>query len=210
MLEETLLREEVSGMINRLYTRDLVSSVGGNVSVISRSGNYILITPTGLDKMNVKPEDIVKVGLDGTVLDNGVPSSETIVHISLYNRRNDISAVVHAHPSTAVGLVSAGFVPRGITPEFVVMIGELAVVDFTEPGAKTAEALANALTNHNLALLKNHGAFSIGNSLMQAFSRIEVLEEASKMVVAGKNFGGMPEFTAQQTQDIINKYVKKL
>ncbi|MGC8757922.1 MAG: class II aldolase/adducin family protein [Caldisericaceae bacterium] len=210
MLEETLLREEVSGMINRLYARDLVSSVGGNVSVISRSGNYILITPTGLDKMNVKPEDIVKVGLDGTVLDNGVPSSETIVHISLYNRRNDISAVVHAHPSTAVGLVSAGFVPRGITPEFVVMIGELAVVDFTEPGAKTAEALANALTNHNLALLKNHGAFSIGNSLMQAFSRIEVLEEASKMVVAGKNFGGMPEFTPQQTQDIINKYVKKL
>jgi len=66
------------------------------------------------------------------------------------------------------------------------------------------------LTDHNLAVLKNHGAFSVGVSLMQAFSRIEVVEEASKMVVAGNEFGGMPQFTQEQIDDIINKYVKKI
>lgn len=210
MSNETILREEVSEMINRLYARNLVSSVGGNVSIISREENFILITPTGLDKMSVKPSDIVKVALDGKIIGDGVPSSETVVHLAIYKARKDINAIVHAHPSTAVGLVSAGFVPRGVTPEFVVMIGELGVVEFVTPGEKTAKALADVLTDHNLAVLKNHGAFSVGVSLMQAFSRIEVVEEASKMVVAGNEFGGMPQFTQEQIDDIINKYVKKI
>jgi len=136
MSNETILREEVSEMINRLYARNLVSSVGGNVSIISREENFILITPTGLDKMSVKPSDIVKVALDGKIIGDGVPSSETVVHLAIYKARKDINAIVHAHPSTAVGLVSAGFVPRGVTPEFVVMIGELGVVEFVTPGEK--------------------------------------------------------------------------
>jgi hypothetical protein len=45
---------------------------------------------------------------------------------------------------------------------------------------------------------------------MQAFSRIEILEKASKMIFVAKDFGGMPEFNQKQIKDIIDKYVRRI
>ncbi|MGC8978686.1 class II aldolase/adducin family protein [Caldisericum sp.] len=210
MSNEIELRKEISSMMNRLYLRGLVSSVGGNVSLICREEGYVLITPAGLDKGSIQPEDIVKITIDGEVIDKGIPSSETIVHLGIYNARKDIKGIVHAHPPIAVGMISSGYTPRGVTPEFVVMIGELAVVDFTKPGRETSKVISEALKSHNIVVLKNHGVFSVGTNLMQAFSRVEVLEEASKMLMAGKLFGGMPQFSKDQETSIINNYVKKI
>jgi len=209
MFDELKYREEICEIMNRLYSKGLISSVGGNTSVISREDNFILITPTGLDKMNIKPKDIVKVGLNGEVIGEGSPSSEIINHLSIYKERTDIFAIVHAHPSTAVGIISAGYIPRSVTPEYIVMVRNLIAVDFATPGEESIKGLTDALKKSDIALLKNHGVFSVGFSLMQAFSRIEVLEEASKIVVAGKAFGGIPELTDKQIDDVINKYVKK-
>ncbi|MEM3509575.1 MAG: class II aldolase/adducin family protein [Nitrososphaerota archaeon] len=195
--------------MNRLYDRGLVSSVGGNVSKILREEGVVFITPSGLDKMNVRPEDIVKVKMDGSVIGPGIPSSETIVHLSIYKMRRDVSAIVHAHPPVAVGVTSAGFVPKGTTPEFVVMIDKLGVVNFIEPGIKTAKAISKELKDHDIVVLKNHGVFSVGESMFQAFSRVEVLEESCKMLLAGKVFGGMNEFNERQKQQIVKNYVKK-
>lgn len=208
-VKERQLREQLCEIMNRLYMRGLVSSVGGNSSVICREESYVLITPSGLDKMNITPEDIVKVNLEGKVLDKGIPSSETINHLNVYKAREDINALVHAHPPTAVGMISAGFLPEGVTPEYVVMIGKLAVVDFATPGVDSIEKLVEGLKQSNIVLLKNHGVFSVGQNLFEAFARIEVLEEAAKMVFAGKLFGGMPELTELQRQDVIEKYVRK-
>lgn len=209
MYVEESLREQLCEIMKRLYTRGLVSSVGGNSSVICRDERYILITPTGLDKANITPKDIVKVGLEGQVIGEGKPSTEALNHLSIYKTRTDIEAVVHAHPPTAVGIVSAGFIPQGVTPEYVVMVSPLAVVEFATPGVDSVERLKEGLSRSNLVLLKNHGVFSVGSSLMEAFARIEVLEEAAKMVMAGKLFGGMPELTEAQRRAVIDKYVRK-
>lgn len=209
MEEERQLREQLCEIMNRLYMRGLISSVGGNSSVICREESCVLITPTGLDKMNITPKDIVKISLEGKVLDSdGAPSSETINHLSIYKARQDINAIVHAHPPTAVGMVSAGFLLNGVTPEFVVMIGKLAVVDFTTPGFDSIEKLVRGFEDSNIVLIKNHGVFSGGKNLFNAFTRVEVLEEAAKMVFAGKLFGNMPELNEFQKKDIIVKYVK--
>lgn len=210
MFSEERLRREICEVMERLYFKGLVSSVGGNVSVISREGNFILITPTGLDKMNIKPNDIVKVRLNGEVVGKGFPSSEVINHLGIYKERNDIFAIVHAHPPTAVGIVSSGYVPKSVTPEYIVMIRNLGVVDFVTPSGGSVKVLTDALKNTDIVLIKNHGVFSVGYSLMQAFSRIEVLEEASKMVFVGKAFGGLKELTSKQINDVIDKYVKKI
>lgn len=208
-VREKRLREELSEIMNRVYTKGLASSVGGNSSIICREDSYVLITPSGLDKMNVLPESIVKVNLDGKVLDGGVPSSELINHLAIYKSREDINAIVHAHPPTAVGMVSAGFVPKPVTPEYVVMIKKLSIVDFAVPGEESINKLVNGLKESDIVLLKNHGVFSVGQNLFEAFARIEVLEEAAKMVFAGKLFGGMHEFSEEEIKEIIDKYVRK-
>ncbi|MBE3519251.1 MAG: class II aldolase/adducin family protein [Firmicutes bacterium] len=206
---EADLREQLCEIMKRLYMRGLISSVGGNSSVVCRNEGYVLITPTGLDKMNITPRDIVKIDLEGRVLGEGKPSTETINHLSVYRTRPDINALVHAHPPTAVGMVSAGFLPQGVTPEYVVMVGTLAVVEFATPGGDSIERLNEGLSRSNIVLLKNHGVFSVGSTLLEAFARIEVLEEAAKMVMAGRFFGGMPELTEAQRRNVLDKYARK-
>ncbi|MBE3519698.1 MAG: class II aldolase/adducin family protein [Firmicutes bacterium] len=209
MSTEWHLREQLCEIMKRLYIRGLISSVGGNSSVICREEGYVLITPTGLDKLNIAPGDIVKIDLEGRVLGEGKPSTESINHLSLYKTRTDIGAVIHAHPPTAVGMVSAGFLPQGVTPEYVVMVGNLAVVEFATPGGDAVKKLNEGLSRSNIVLLKNHGVFSVGNTLPEAFARVEVLEEAAKMVMAGRLFGGMPELTEAQRRDVLEKYGRK-
>jgi len=209
MFDEEKLRKEICEIMERLYIRNLISSVGGNVSVIAREENFILITPTKLDKKGLEPEDIVKINTYGEVLSGGKPSSETVNHLEIYKERKDINAIVHAHPPFSVGIISAGCIPRAITPEHAILSGDLAVIDFVTPGEKSSRFIAKTLKKSNIVMIKNHGPFSVGKSLMESFSRIEILEEASKMLIAGKLFGGMPEFSLKEIKNVFGKYGKK-
>jgi L-fuculose-phosphate aldolase len=160
--------------------------------------------------MKIRPDQIVKVGLDdGRAVGPGTFSSETINHLSIYKARPDIRVILHAHPASAVGMVTAGYIPRSITSEYVMLIRDLVAVDFGTPGEKSIKGLTDAFANTNIVLLKNHGAFSVGLTLLEALSRIEALEEAAKIAVAGRAFGGVPELTDEQREECICAYSKK-
>lgn len=210
MFDEEKYKNEICETMHRLYERNLISSVGGNISVIARNEGFVLITPSGLDKNGLKPSDIVKVDLAGKVLDNGKPSSETINHIEIYKSRKDINAIVHAHPPLTVGIVSSGYIPKAVTPEHILLASDITVVDFVSPCKSSVASLTKALEKSNIAIIKNHGSFSVGESLAKCFVRIEILEEVSKMLIAGKLFGGMPELSEKDIKDVIEKYGKIL
>src|SRR3954470_15395567 len=92
----------------RLYERGLVAGPDGNVSVRLDDGT-ILITPSGMSKVDVRPDDLVLIDRAGAFLDGmRKPSSEVRMHLRIYQRRADARAVVHAHPPTATGFAVAG------------------------------------------------------------------------------------------------------
>lgn len=196
--------------MNRLYMRGLVSCVGGNASVVSREDNWILVTPSHIDKMKIQPDQIVKVGLDdGRVIGDGVYSSETINHLSIYRTRTDVRFIVHAHPSNAVGMVTAGYIPKCTTSEYIMLVRNLVAVDFAPAGEESVREFTEAFSHTDIVLLKHHGAFSVGSTLQEAFSRIEALEEAAKTEIAARAFAGMPELTDEQIESCISTYGKK-
>lgn len=185
------LGRELAHTIRRLYVRGLVSGVGGNASALLPSGKQMLITPAGYFKGGVAEGDLVRVGLDGKVVGKGKPSSELATHLAAYRAREDVRAVVHGHPPTAVALISAGSTIPTMTPEHAVMVRRLEVVGFAPPGSEGAKAVAESLKLCDVVGIRNHGFFSVGADLHEAASRLEVLEESAKIFLMGRQAGGV-------------------
>ena len=105
MLYETQ-RAEVAETALGLLTTGLIIGTSGNVSV--RVGEHVVITPSGRDYRSLTPHDVAIVNLKGAVIDGEMlPSSETPLHMSVYESNPDVKAIVHAHSiyATAISTV---------------------------------------------------------------------------------------------------------
>jgi len=203
------LEKDLAHTIRRLYERGLVSGVGGNASALLPSGKEILITPAGYFKGGVAEGDLVRVSLQGKVVGKGNPSSELATHLEVYRLRKDVRAVVHGHPPTAVALVTAGVPIPVMTPEHAVMVRSLKVVGFASPGEEGAKAVKDSIRGCDVVGIRNHGFFSLGNDLHEAASRLEVLEESSKIFMAGRQVGGVAGLGDEEIRKIRSNYKRE-
>jgi len=188
---EKRLRAEVVTVCRRLHERGLIGAGEGNVSC--RLGkDRLLVTPSGLSKGYLKAADLVVVDLSGKRR-RGTrrASSELLMHLAAYRARPDVTAVVHAHPLTAVALTVAGLpAPNHLLPEASVVLGEVAVAPFATPGtAELPAALAPLLPGHDVLLLERHGALALGATLAQAFDRMETLERVARVALLARLLG---------------------
>jgi L-fuculose-phosphate aldolase len=203
-VSEASLREEMCWVGTALYQRGLVGATEGNISV--RLGeDRLLCTPSGLCKGLLKPHDLVVVDLQGNLIDSDkgrmgfrggsdtgnsrTPSSEIKMHLGLYKARPDIQAVVHAHPIYASAFAYAGKnLPTAQSPEGHIVLGEVALVPFATPGTdEVPNSIEPFAKDRNTFLLTNHGATVVGNSLMDAFFRMETLERLAQITVLAEN-----------------------
>ncbi len=188
----------------RLWQAGLLAGQDGNVSVRYRP-DRILVTPRGLLKSDLAPEDLVEVGLDGTRLGGSrLASTELDLHLRVYRRRADCGAVVHAHPPTATGLAVAGEGIRAdVLPEVAVLLGEVPLVPYAMPGTPAlGDAVEPFLDAHDAVLLANHGAVAWGPDLSRARIRMETLEHAARILLAARSLGRVITLTPEQMDDL--------
>jgi L-fuculose-phosphate aldolase len=185
-MNERYARERLAETCRMLYDRKLTVSAGGNMSV-RLNGGEILITPSGRNKGMLTPDDMVKLSLDGKVLSEGKPSIEHRFHLALYRMNADTGAVVHCHPLRCTALAVSGRQVRcNITPEGVLLLGEVPTVPYFTPGSEElVEAVAKA-GKARAMLMAKHGALTQGRTLEEAFDRMEELEfQAALQLLAG-------------------------
>jgi len=186
----------------RLYERGLVAGPDGNVSVRLPDGS-ILVTPSGMSKVDVVPGDLVLVGPDGAVRDgHRLPSSELRMHLRIYARRADVVAVVHAHPPTATGFAVAGesFIAP-VLPEVILQMGEVPIVPYETPGTDALAACFDPYLDHHVAfLMANHGATTVGATLELAHQRMESLEHAARIILSARMLGKVNELSAADVE----------
>jgi len=206
---EQLARQTLADVMKKLYSRGLISIYGGNASMLLRDDNALLITPSGFNKENLREEDLVKVDFaSGKVLGEGKPSSELKTHMSIYKSNPVVHAVVHAHPPTLVGLCTSGFDFGIYTPEQALLVGKPMVINFCM-GEELAERMSALAGTCQAVVVKNHGVFAWGPTIMEAYAKIEILEEAAKMVVAGNVIMGglgVSSISDEQVLDILKNY----
>ncbi|HET7622055.1 MAG TPA: class II aldolase/adducin family protein [Gemmatimonadaceae bacterium] len=199
-MDERALREEIVGVCRRLYERGLIAGPDGNVSA-RLADDTMLVTPTGMSKVDVGPEDLVVVGMDGRRLSGyREPSSEVSLHVRIYLRRPDVGAVVHAHPPVATGFAVAGEgFERSVLPELIVQLGAVPLVPYATPGTGSLpDECEPYMDAYDALLLANHGAVTTGPTLLVAHQRMESLEHAARITLVARQLGRVNELTSAQ------------
>ena len=118
-------------------------------------------------------------------------SSEVAMHLAVYRARDDVRAVVHAHPPVATAFAVAGEgLPGNILPELTLQLGEVPLVPYATPGtAALPEALAPYLPNYDAFLLANHGATTLCRTVSEAHQRMESVEHCATILLTARLLG---------------------
>lgn len=209
---EDRLRRKVVEVSKRLYDRGLVAGAGGNVSARAPMSEEIFITPSGLCKGHLKPSQIVKVDLDGSVLRGRLrPTSEMPMHNQIYRMRNDVNAIVHAHAPVSTAFSCANRpLDCSFYPEVIVMLGEIPLVEYVTPTTRDlASVVAKYVDRHNAFLLRSHGPVTMGANLEQAYQRMELLEDFAKIFLVSKLLGGAQPLPPGEVQKLLGLEAEK-
>ncbi len=180
--QESNFRSQIVAACRKLEHKDLIAASDGNVSC--RAGeNCILITPGGVPKGDLEPEDLVKTDMEGRVLEGTrKPSSEIRMHLYVYRHRPDIGAVVHAHPPMATAFTLSGFFYHSkALPEVWLTIGPVPTAPYATPSTdEVPKSIAPYVEKHRAILLRRHGAVTFGKDVLEARMRMEKVEHAAK------------------------------
>lgn len=183
-------RRQVASFMTRLYDRQLTTASGGNIS-LRINKDLFCITPSSLDKGLLTHEDIAIVTLDGKNLTPNLKLSiETEMHRLILVSRPDCNAVVHAHPTyvsafTAIRKNGKCAIDTHLIAESYYILEEPTFVEYRLMGTTDLAEVAamSAFDGHDVLLLENHGAVTLGRTMLEAYDKIELLERAAQMTM---------------------------
>ena len=184
-MNETRTRDLIVGMAKSLFDRGLTFGSSGNISV--RTGEGWLMTPTGCSMGNIDPNSISKLDKKGNLISGDPPTKESFLHLAMYEKRPQDSAVVHLHSTHSVAVSCLeGINPENVLPPitayYVMRIGILPLIPYFPPGdIKLANVVREMASKHHAVLLANHGPVVSGKSLKDAVYATEELEETAKL-----------------------------
>ena len=157
----------------------------------------------------ITEDKLIRVDEDMNVLEGPEgykPSSEMKMHMRCYKEREDVGAVVHAHPPTATGFAVAGKpLDEYSMIETVIAIGSIPVTPYGTPSTyEVPDNIAPYLPEHDVLLLENHGALTVGCDLITAYYRMETLELYAKISLTAHLLGGAKEIEKPQIDKLID------
>ena len=202
------IKDQICDVCHKMWQLGWVAANDGNVSVKLDDGT-IFATPTGISKSFITPAKIVRIDAEGKVLEGAPgykPSSEIKMHLRCYEQRDDVGAVVHAHPPTATGYAVA-HVPldRYCMIETVIAIGSVPITPYGTPSTyEVPDAITPYLPHHDVMLLENHGALAVGADLITAYYRMETLELNAKICLTAHLLGGEKEISKENIDRLIS------
>ena len=160
----------------------------------SGAERHFLINPFGLHYAEVTASNLVKIDLEGRVLDGSpykVNPAGFVVHATVHTGLPDAHCVMHTH--TTAGMAIAAL-EEGLLPISMYALGyfeRIAYHDFEGPSLEVDERarLATNLGEKNLLVMKTHGLLACGETVAQAFVRLFRLERACQVQLAAQATG---------------------
>eukprot|EP00035_Acanthoeca_spectabilis_P023971 m.451798 g.451798 ORF g.451798 m.451798 type:complete len:292 (-) comp20212_c0_seq1:102-977(-) len=139
-------------------------------------GPHFLINPFGLQFSEVTAGSLLRVGIDGTIIDKGTAtgillSQGFIVHSAVHAAREDMHCVVHCHhqPTVAVAMTEAGVLP--LSQEVVGVFDSISYHPFEGTALDLSERdrmASNLGPKNTILILENHGPLTGGRTIAQA------------------------------------------
>jgi L-fuculose-phosphate aldolase len=191
------------------YHRNWITSRDGNVSIRHHDRDHFYITPSGVRKQTLQPDQFKKIKIVSSLMwreeaytdisSNLKPSGEIPLHFGLQRNMgqhsNDVRVVMHFHPTYCVAAMHAGIELGDIARDFPELSRYTKVAHNVGDVAPISQELADEC-HRNLELddygniaydivgIKGHGVVAIDTSPWRAFEHIERLEHICKIVLA--------------------------
>lgn len=210
--------ETICDIMVDAYKRNWITSRDGNVSIRHHDRDHFYITPSGVRKQTLQPDQFKKIGITKRpdevtnwvvlpytdISDKLIPSGEIPLHFGLQKEmgqhRNDVRVVVHVHPTYCIAAMHAGIDLSTISDAFP----ELNRYTRVAPNVGDVPPISQELADQTLEKLqidrhgnvpfdiigiKGHGVVAIDTSPWRAYEHIERLEHICKIVLASGNYG---------------------
>ena len=183
MSDYQLVKEQIVATAQELVHKGYLMATGGNISMRILGEDAFAITPSNLDYMKMKPEDVCILNFDLDAIEGKLkPSVESAMHGAIYQVRGDVNAVVHTHQVYASALTLIGAAIPALFDEQARFLGRsVEIIPYAPSGTGMLKnKIAKHVQNHNNAfMMKNHGALIFGYDMERAVHNVEILEKCS-------------------------------
>lgn len=208
---EQQLREDIIKVGQLVFQKGWVAANDGNISIRLGGGRF-LCTPTGTCKGMMSVDDLIICDSEGKKLvGEKKPTTELAMHMTVYNMRPDINAVVHAHPPVATGYAAAG---KGLNiallPEVIIGLGCVPLAGYGLPGtSELTEPMLPYIPKYEALLMANHGAVCYGPDVLTAYFKMETVEHYARISLVAELLGGgkaLPRTEVDKLLDARTRY----
>jgi L-ribulose-5-phosphate 4-epimerase len=181
----------------------------GNLSARLPGSERIIISPSGFDKGSLKPHDLVIVDLSGKQMaGKHRPSVETPMHCTIYRRRPEVNAIVHAHSPGCLAFAVANQEIPATTIELAAVSGKrVPLAKYATPGTEAlGEVTALGLGDSDAVVMANHGLAAVGRTLDEAFHNAVSVETTALINIKARMLGSIVELPREEVS-AIRRYV---
>jgi len=194
------------------YKRNWITSRDGNVSLRYHDRDHFYITPSGVRKQTLQPDQFKKIKIQNSgwveepytdISANLKPSGEIPLHFALQREmgqhNKDVRVVLHLHPTYCIAAMHAGIDLKVLVKEFPELGGYTRVastvpfvkeksVQLAEGAVESLQLTNTGVISYDIVGLTGHGVVSVDTSPWRAFEHIERLEHICKIVLAAKKY----------------------
>ncbi len=200
-VEELAARRDMITLIRRSYKQGLFTASHGTYSVRLSDGSFI-ITPFGLDRAYLEEDDLVRVKA-GMKEMGKIPSRAVTLHEKIYAYNPEISAILLAHPvhAMAFAVTDTKFDPRTIPESYILLrdVKRISYEEYYSQQDQIAEYFGEATP---AAMVENNCVIVTGNTLLQAFDRLEVMESTAHSIINAAAIGDIVHISKEEVDDL--------
>jgi len=210
MLHE--LKEIVCEYNKLLPTHGLVTMTSGNVSGRDPDSGLVVIKPSGVDFDELTPDVMSVVDLEGNVVKGRFkPSVDTATHLYVYRHMPQVGGVVHTHSNYATAFAALGKpIPCYLTAIADEFGGPIPISDYARVGEEEiGREIVAKIGSSPAILMRNHGIFTVGRTVPDAFKAAVMLEDIAKTCHLALQIGRPLEIPPEEVARAHKRYVDK-
>ena len=198
------IKKEIVSYARLLDEKGLVNTLEGNLSIMDRKEGELYITPSGIRKRLLN-EDMIAVLKNGEQVEGSQKrSSEYLLHEAALRARPDCFAAAHLHAPYLTAYAYCGKdIELKCSTTFSLVFEKIPCLPYGEAGTiHIADGLEDAMQDHDLVLLGNHGCVAVGETLEDAVKIIEAAEEVLKIYHLTKEIGEVKNISEDQLESL--------
>ena len=206
--------ETICDILVDAYKRNWITSRDGNISIRHHDRDHFYITPSGVRKQTLQPDQFKKIGISPSkmlwqdlpytdISANLKPSGELPLHFGLQKNMGqhsgEVRVVVHVHPTYCIAAMHAGIDLSTISNAFPELNRYTRVAPNVGDVPPISQELADQCFNmlqldqagniaYDIVGIKGHGVVAIDTTPWRAYEHIERLEHICKIVLASGKY----------------------